>query len=149
MITQLVCFSSYVYPNQTIRNLKAYSFIILWNTHTVFNKTYKLVYFAAPSFVLLYVYHMMANIYFIVCFMNWPYGLDNTGMSTHSQVIITAPYRHLGAQASRDGIVLSKRETLCKTVHRLKDTVGVVILLFHNLLSEEVIVVETGSGWVI
>ncbi len=88
----------------------------------------------------------MTNIYFIVCFIYWPYGLDNPGMSTHAQVIITAPYRHLGAQASRDGIIISKWENLCKTVHRLEDTVGMVILLFYNLLSEEVIVVETGSG---
>ncbi len=114
--------------------------------HTVFNKTYKLVYLIHLQLFFSMYNNIMANIYLIVCFMYWPYGLDNPGMSTHAQVIITAPYRHLGAQASRDGIIISKWENLCKTVHRLEDTVGMVILLFYNLLSEEVIVVETGSG---
>lgn len=65
-------------------------------------------------------------------------------MSTHAQVIITAPHRHLGAHASWDRVVLSERENLCETVHRLKDTIGVIAPLLHNLLSKEVIIVETG-----
>lgn len=68
-------------------------------------------------------------------------------MPTHSQIVIAAPDRHLGAVAPRAGVILSKREVLCTPVDRLEDSVCVVVLFLGDLLNEEVVVVKARTDY--
>lgn len=67
-------------------------------------------------------------------------------MPTHAQVVIAAPDRYLGALLARDRVILSKRKDLSAPVHGLEDSVGVVLLLFSNLLSEKAIIIIAGAN---
>lgn len=68
-------------------------------------------------------------------------------MSTHAQVVIAAPNRHLGTLPPSDGVILSKGEDISTPIYSLKDAVGVVALLLKDLPIKEYIIVETGAYW--
>lgn len=81
-----------------------------------------------------------------MCQRSSPYGLNDSWVATHAQVVVAAPDGHLRGRPGHNGIVFGERENLCVAIHRLKNAVGVVALLLHDLLGEKVIVVETGSN---
>lgn len=63
-------------------------------------------------------------------------------MSTHAQVVIAAPHRHLSLVSQRRGEVVGHGEHLGQAVHRLKHAVRVVAFFLLYLLLEEVVVLE-------
>lgn len=67
-------------------------------------------------------------------------------MPTHSQIIIAAPDRHLGAFPPSDGVILSKGEHLGAPVHGLEHSVRVIILFLRNLFNKEAVVVVAGAN---
>lgn len=79
-----------------------------------------------------------------------PDCIDDPRVPTHSQVVVAAPDGHLGALPPSDGVILCKREDLGTPVHRLEDSVSVVLLFVSYLLHEEAVIVvaraNCGSG---
>lgn len=72
-------------------------------------------------------------------------SVEDPGVASHAQVVVTAPDRHLGAFPPGHGVVFGKGKDVSAPIHCLKDAVGVVVLLLRDLPVEEAIVVETGA----
>ena len=68
-------------------------------------------------------------------------------MSTHPQVVIAAPHRHLSTLPPGHRVILSEWEDVCASVHRFEDAICVVLFLLADFPVEEAIVVKTGSHW--
>lgn len=68
----------------------------------------------------------------------------DTRVTAHSQVIIAAPDRHLFLSDQRVSVVICHGEDLCLPVHCFEHSVGVILLLFIDLLLKELIVLEGG-----
>lgn len=62
-------------------------------------------------------------------------------MSTHSQVVITAPHSYVLALQGV-AVILGMRESLSQTIHPLENTVSVVHPLLLNLAQKEPIIVK-------
>lgn len=71
-------------------------------------------------------------------------GLHNPWMTTHAQVVIAAPDRHLSLFVQGARKVVGHRELVGQAIHGFEHTVSVVTLLFYNLLLEKLIVTEAG-----
>lgn len=74
-----------------------------------------------------------------------PDGTEDLRVPTHPQIVVAAPDGHLGALPPRDGVILCEREDLGPPVHRLEDSVCVVLLFLSYLLKEEAVVVVAGA----
>ena len=66
-------------------------------------------------------------------------------VSTHAQVVVAAPHRHVPLVLQGGGVVVGHGERLGQPVDRLEHTVGVVALLLLDLLLKELIVLEVGD----
>lgn len=67
-------------------------------------------------------------------------------MTTHPQVIIAAPDRHLFLDDQRISVVICHGKDLCLSVHCFEHSVGVILLLFIYLFLKELIILEGGYG---
>lgn len=65
-------------------------------------------------------------------------------MSTHAQVVVAAPHRHLPLFCQRACEVVRHGELAGQAIDRLKHAVGVVTFLLFYLLLKKVIVMEAG-----
>lgn len=65
-------------------------------------------------------------------------------MSTHAQVVVAAPNRHLPFVLQRAREVVSHRELSGQTIHGLKHAIRVIAFLLFDLLLKKVIVLEAG-----
>lgn len=71
----------------------------------------------------------------------------HTRVTTHAQVIIAAPHRHLflGDQGIR--VVICHGKDLRLSVHRFEHSVGMIFLLFIYLFLKELVILEGGYSW--
>lgn len=69
-------------------------------------------------------------------------GLQDPRMPAHAQVVITAPDRHIlcGHTCFRE--VLGKGVCISPAIHGLEHTVGVVLLLLHDLVPEKLLITK-------
>lgn len=63
-------------------------------------------------------------------------------MTTHAQVVIAAPDGHLPLVLQGAGEVVGHWELVGQAVDSFEDAVGVVALLLHDLLLQELVVAE-------
>ena len=71
-------------------------------------------------------------------------GLHDSRVSTHAQIVVAAPHRHLPLISQRACEVVGHGELVGQTIHCLKHTVCVVTLLLFYLLLEKAIILEAG-----
>lgn len=69
-------------------------------------------------------------------------GLHDSWVTTHAQVVVATPDRHLPLVVQGDREVVSHGEFTGQAIHRFKHTVSVVTLLFNNLLLQKIIILE-------
>lgn len=78
----------------------------------------------------------------LLCYLqNW---LHNPWVSTHAQVVIAAPNRHLPLILQGACEVVSHGELIGQAIHCFEHTVSVVALLLYDLLLKKVIIIEAG-----
>ena len=75
-----------------------------------------------------------------------PDATEDLRVPTHPQVVVAAPDGHLGALPPTDGVILGEGVDLDAPVHRLEDSVRVVLPLLAYHLSEEAVVVVGGAN---
>lgn len=63
-------------------------------------------------------------------------------MTTHAQVVIAAPDRHLLLGDQRIRVVICHGKDLCLSVHCFEYPIGMIFLLFIYLSLKELIILE-------